>query len=379
MSPRPKDHYRTLGVGEKASAEELKSAYRSLAKRYHPDKNRDNPKAAERFKEISEAYSVLSDPKKRSQYDKMRRLGAFGFGQPGTRPGGGGRSSSSTAGNPGMPFEDLQSGLGSISDLWASVFGDTKRPSERENRRQEKPKKGQNVEYLVEIAFLTAARGGKVTVEFALTEPCARCSGTGAKPGTRLARCKECEGNGTVSFGQSHFTIQRPCPACFGRGRTPEDPCGSCNGRREIRAKRRVAVAVPTGAENGSKVRLAGRGESGGGGTAPGDLIVKFKVRPHHFFRREGLDIHVTVPINLAQATLGSNLRVKTVDGRRVVIRIPPGTQSGTKFRVRGRGIEKADRRGDFYVETRVDIPEKLSEEELAAMQGFAKASGMKH
>ena len=379
MNQPRKDYYRTLGVGEKASAEEIKAAYRSLAKRYHPDKNPNDDRAAERFKEVGEAYAVLSDAGKRRQYDHMRRLGALGFGR-GPRAGnkaGGPTSSKPTS---GLSFEDMQDGFGNLADLMSSLFGQGARPGgQPDPRKGARAAKGPNVEYIVEIPFLAAARGGEVTVNLSLTETCAPCGDTGAKPGTKLKPCEECAGDGMVSFGQGGFAVKRPCPACFGRGKAPEQPCEACSGRGEVRNPRKVHVKVPPGSDNGTKVRLAGRGESGGAGALPGDLIVTFKVKPHRFFkRRKGLDVYATVRINLAQATLGSRIRVRTIDGRRALIRVPPGTQSGTKFRVRGRGIEKGDRRGDFYVETLVDIPDKLSGEELEAMEGFAKASGLR-
>lgn len=379
MSAPRKDYYRTLGVGAKASQAEIKKAYRTLAKKYHPDKNRDAPEASLRFKEIGEAYSVLSDPKKRKHYDQMRRLGAFGMGTGArSRDGAGAGPKPASGVRTEYSFEDLQGGFGNVSDLLSSLFGQREARSGPNARPTDGPVRGVDVEYLVDVPFLTAARGGKVTVELSLTEQCAPCNGSGAEPGTGLRSCGECGGEGTVSFGQGGFAVKRPCPACFGRGKTPETPCEPCVGRGERRRRRTVRVDVPTGVDTGGKVRLPGRGESGRTGGAPGDLIVSFKVAPHRFFRRKGLDIHATVPVNIIQATLGTAIRVKTVSGKKVVIRIPPGTQTGTKFRVRGRGIERGERRGDFYVETRVAIPEELSDEEREAMQEFAKASGMK-
>jgi molecular chaperone DnaJ len=232
---------------------------------------------------------------------------------------------------------------------------------------------------VVEVPFLTAARGGKVSVQVAITEECATCGGSGAKPGTSLRRCSECNGSGDVSFGQGGFAVKRPCPACFGRGTIPETPCPSCQGRGSLRQRRTLAVNVPAGTDTGTKVRLSGQGERGRAGGAPGDLILTFKVKPHRFFRRDGLDIHVTVPINVVQATLGSKIRVRTISGKKVVLRIPPGTQTGTKFRVRGQGVEKGGRVGDQYVEVKVQVPDELSDEEQRAMEGFAEATGLKH
>lgn len=383
MAGTNKDFYELLGVGEKASPDEIKKAYRKLAKKYHPDANRDDPKAQERFKEIGEAYSVLSDPDKRKQYDQMRRLGSFGFGRgrtggaprPGAgspRPGPGGYQTET------FSFEDLGGGFGNISDLFSSLF-DNLGKKDGPGGPRKGPQKGQNVEYVVEVPFLTAVRGGKVSVSVSISEECATCGGSGARPGSSLHRCTECKGSGNVSFGQGGFAVQRPCPACFGRGQIPEDPCPSCDGRGTVRQTRTIAINVPEATDTGTKVRLTGQGERGRQGGAPGDLIITFKVQPHRFFRREGLDIHVTVPINIVQATLGSKIRVRTVSGKKVVLNIPKGTQSGTKFRIRGQGLEKGGRVGDQYVEVRVEVPDELSDEERRAMESFASATGLKH
>jgi molecular chaperone DnaJ len=235
------------------------------------------------------------------------------------------------------------------------------------------------VEYVVEIPFLTAALGGKVSVEVAITEDCTTCGGDGAKPGTGLRACSECGGTGTVAFGQGGFAVKRPCPACFGRGKIPESPCASCDGRGSVRQRRKLQINVPVGVDTGAKVRLSGQGERGKGGGPAGDLVITFKVQPHRFFRREGLDIHVTVPINIVQATLGSKIRVVTIHGRKVVLKIPQGTQSGTRFRIKGQGISKGDQVGDQYVEAKVHVPDRLSDEEQRAMEEFAEATGLKH
>ena len=379
MAPAKKDFYQILGVPSKATPAEIKKAYRKLAKQHHPDANPGKPKAAERFKSIGEAYSVLSNAEERKQYDHMRRLGACGFGQ--ARPGQGGHRPGTPGGfeaQPGFSFDDLQGGFGNISDLFSSLFDNIgKKPPGQEKKRGRE--KGQNVEYVVEIPFLTAARGGKVSVEVSITEDCATCGGDGAKPGTELKRCKECHGSGDVSFGQGGFAVKRPCPACMGRGRIPETPCTSCEGRGTVRQKRKLQINVPVGVESGAKVRLSGQGERGKAGGKAGDLIITFRVDKHRFFRREGLDIHVTVPINIVQATLGSKIRVRTIAGKKVVLKVPTGTQSGTKFRIRGQGIQKADRRGDQYVQVKISVPDELSDEEQKAMEEFAEATGLKH
>lgn len=379
MAAAKRDFYEVLGVSEKATPEEIKKTYRKLAKQYHPDANPNNPQAAERFKEIGEAYSVLSDAEKRKQYDQMRRLGAFGglgrsgpTGRPGPGTGAGGFQA-----EPGFSFEDLQGGFGNISDLFSSLFDLGKKTPHGARRRG--PQKGQNVEYMVEVPFLSAALGGKVSVEVAITEDCATCGGDGAKPGTQVRACAECGGSGNVSFGQGGFAVKRPCPACFGKGRIPEAACPSCEGRGTVHQRRKLQINVPVGTETGSKVRLSGQGERGKEGGPAGDLVITFKVQPHRFFRREGLDVYVTVPINIVQATLGSKIKVATVHGTKVVLKIPEGTQTGTRFRIKGQGIEKGDRRGDQYVDVKVEVPAKLSEEEQRALEEFAQLTGLKH
>jgi len=376
MASGPKDFYKVLGVPEKATAEEIKKAYRKLAKTHHPDANKGDAKAAERFKEIGEAYSVLSDPEKRKQYDEMKRLGGLGgFGGFGGRPRPGGQPGAGAG--PNVGFEDFGGGFGSISDLFSQLFdmGRGKGGQQQPAGRQ----RGGDVEYVVEIPFLTAVTGGKISINVAVTEECATCAGSGAKPGTSIKTCEECGGSGTVSFGQGGFAVKRPCPACLGRGKIPETPCEVCQGKGVVRQQRRLDVNVPSGVDTGSRMRLAGQGERGSQGGQPGDLILSFKVQPHRFFKRDGLDIHVNVPINIVQATLGSKIRVKTVSGKKVVLKIPKGTQSGTKFRIRGQGIQKDGRVGDQYVEVVVRVPEELTDAERKAMEEFADASGLKH
>ncbi|MDA0328913.1 MAG: molecular chaperone DnaJ [Gemmatimonadetes bacterium] len=380
MAGAGKDFYQILGVGEKADPGEIKKAYRKLAKAHHPDANQGNPKAAERFKEIGSAYAVLSDPKKRKQYDQMRRMGSLGFGggRGGAPPPRGGPGA-----DPGFTFDDLQGGFGNISDLFSSLFDLGKKGPDGPGVGGGKPKsgkqKGANVEYVVEIPFLTGVGGGKISVDVSITEDCTTCGGDGGKPGAAVRACEECRATGNVSFGQGGFAVNRPCPACFGRGKIPEVACPSCAGRGAVRQQRKIQIAVNPGVETGSKVRLSGQGERGKNGGPAGDLIISFKVLPHRFFKREGLDIHVSVPINIVQATLGSKIRVSTISGKKVVLNIPKGTQSGTKFRVRGQGVDKGDRVGDQYVEVVVSVPEKLSDDERRAMEEFADATGLKH
>jgi molecular chaperone DnaJ len=373
MAAQTKDFYRILGVSESATADEIKKAYRKLAKQHHPDANPNNAAASEKFKEVSEAYSILSDEPKRKQYDQMRKFGGLGG-----LGGFGGRSTgaSTRPGGPapgGMGEEELD--FGGISDLFSSIFDF----SRGKKQRPAGPQRGEDIEYSVEVPFDTAARGGKITVLIPVTEECATCAGTGAKPGTPVVACAECKGSGTITFGQGSFGVSRPCPACMGKGKVPKEPCATCSGQGQVRRQRQVSIAVPSGVDNGSKIRLTGQGEKGPSAGPPGDLLITFKVHPDPFFTREGLDVVSTVPINLAQATLGSRIRVRTVDGQKVVLRIPPGTQSGTRFRIKGMGVEKGGRRGDQFVKVEVSVPESLADAAAEKFREFAEAAGLKY
>lgn len=374
MAAQGKDFYRILGVAENASADEVKKSYRKLAKQFHPDANPNDASAADRFKELSEAYSVLSDEEKRKQYDAMRRYGAFGAGGPGFGRGTGAQrgAGAGAADAGGFSFENLGD-VGGLGDLFGSIFDVGRRRG-----RARGPARGENVEYAVEVPFEMAVRGGKLPITVPVTEDCPTCGGSGAKPGTSVTQCPECNGTGTVVFGQGGFAVTRPCPMCRGRGTIPSDPCPTCNGNGKVRRERQIQVNVPAGVDTGSKLRLAGQGEAGGGGGAPGDLILTFRVQPDRFFTREGLDLVCTVPINVAQAMLGSRIRVRTVDGK-VDLRIPSGTQSGTRFRIRGKGVEKAGRRGDQYVRVQVTVPGELDPREQELLREFADSAGLKY
>src|SRR6266550_3709384 len=352
-----KDFYSVLGVSSSASQDEIKKAYRRLAKKHHPDANAADPKAAERFKEISEANNVLGDPEKRKQYDEMRRLGAFDGG--GFGGFGGGRSSRAGArgaaggGAQTINFQDFDiGGLGGLGDLFSSMFGGGET---RQTSRQRGPEKGQTVEANLDIPFRTAARGGSLRI------------------------CPECNGRGVISFGQGGFAVNRPCPVCLGRGQVPTEPCPTCHGSGEVRARKKVLINVPPGVDTGSKIRLKGQGGKGTRDGPPGDLIITFNVLADKFYKRDGLDVIATVPLNIAQATLGTKISVRTLDGKKVAIKIPPGTPSGKRFRVRGQGIQKGEKKGDLIVEVSILVPEKLSEEQERMMKEFAESGGMKY
>lgn len=388
---RVKDFYSVLGVPAAASADEIKKQYRKLAKKYHPDANPSDPKASDRFKEISEAYTVLSDAEKRKQYDEMRRLGAFsgypGFGgrQGGARtgPGAGGRRGAGPAG--GFPadgstfrFEDFDvGGLGGLGDLFSSMFGNGARTGGAARSRE--PERGETVEMLLEVPFRVAARGGKVPVELEVNEPCPTCHGSGGAPGATFRACSECGGRGIVSFGQGGFAVNRPCPVCLGRGQVPTELCPACHGLGDVRNRRKVLITVPAGADTGARIRLRGKGGRGSNGAPAGDLVISLQVQPDRFFTRDGLDLIATVPLNIAQATLGSKISVRTLDGKKVAIKIPPGTPSGKRFRVRGQGVEKDGTLGDLLVQVEVNVPETLTKDQEQMMRDFAAAGGMKY
>ena len=367
-----KDYYGVLGVTSNATPDQIKRAYRKLAKKYHPDANPGDKSAGEKFKEISEAHAILADSERRKQYDQLRRYGAFtGGGRGGgarPRPGGSG-------GGGGTRFEEFDPGdlgLGGLGDLFSSIFGGG-------GKRRGGSERGESVETVVSIPFRVAALGGKVPITVPVTEACSTCGGSGAAPGSTLSTCAECRGTGTVSFGYGGFAVKRPCPACRGRGKVAAQKCGTCQGVGELRVEKRLMITVPAGTDNGTKIRLKEQGPRGTGGAAAGDLVVAFQVEPDRFFTRDGLDLHCSVSINVAQAMLGTRLKVRTVDGKHVVLRIPAGTQGGRTFRIKGQGIEKGGARGDQLVEIRVDLPEKLSPEQEAMIKSFADAAGLKY
>jgi molecular chaperone DnaJ len=266
----------------------------------------------------------------------------------------------------GFDFGDF----GGLGDIFSSIFGRGGRQGEA---------RGDSLVAGVEVPFGVAALGGKITVTIPVTEPCPTCSGSGGAPGATWSTCPECAGRGTNSIGQGGFAVNRPCPQCRGRGRVPSQPCPPCRGSGDVRTERRVAITVPPATESGSRIRLRGQGESSRPGGTPGDLIITFQVQPDRFFRREGLDIVCEVPLNVVQATLGTRLRVRTVDGKKVMLRIPPGTQPGRKFRIKGQGLEKNGRRGDQLVAVQVTVPGELTPEQQELMRRFADSAKMSY
>ena len=369
-----KDFYAVLGVSASATADEIKKQYRRLAKQYHPDTNKGEVKAADRFKEISEAYNVLGNAEKRKQYDEMRRLGAFDpfTASRGSRPGAGARPG---AGGAGPRVEDFDiGGLGGLGDIFSSMFGGGTR-----QQRPSVPEKGQSVETTLEIPFRVAALGGKVPIELEVNEECATCSGSGAAPGARMQLCPECQGRGVISFGQGSFAVNRPCPRCLGKGSVPTERCPTCDGAGSTRTHKKLLITVPQGTESGSKIRLKGQGGRGVRGGPNGDILITFQVKGEADYEREGLDLVVQAQVNIAQATLGSKVTVRTLDDKKVTITLPAGTPSGKRFRVRGHGIQKDGQSGDLIVQVSLTVPDDLTAEQRRLMEQFAAATKLEY
>lgn len=362
-----KDFYAELGVSSEASAEEIKKAYRKLARELHPDANPGDAKAEARFKAVSEAYGVLSDTTKRREYDEARRL--FGAGGRGGYPGGG----FAGGGGGDFDFNDLfgaQTGGGNINDLLGGLFN-RQRPGATTSR----PRRGSDVETAVRIDFTEAVRG--TTVPLRLTSPtnCATCGGSGARPGTTPRRCPTCSGTGFISTSQGAFAFSEPCRDCRGTGRLIDEPCGECGGDGVSTRTRTLTVRIPAGVGDGQRIRLAGQGEPGRHGAPAGDLFVLVHVTPHKHFGRDGNDLTLDVPMTFPEAVLGSTVSVPTLDGR-VSVRIPPGTTSGRVMRVRGRGVRRKDgTAGDLLITLRVAVPSHLDSQAQEALDAYAAAT----
>lgn len=346
MSARTyKDYYKILGVGKNATQKEIKDAYRKLARRHHPDANPNTPDSEEKFKEISEAYEVLGDAKKRKEYDQ---LGQF-FG--GYRPGG----SYDEAWTRGFrDFGDI-GGFRDLFDLFG--FGERERVSQRV--------RGQDLVYNVHLSFEEALKGTEVTLRVSRDETCATCGGSGAKPGTAPKTCPTCGGRGLVADNQGFFSISRTCPRCMGRGTITEEACPTCRGAGRVTRTGAETLKIPAGVRDGSRIRFRGKGQAGSGGGPPGDLYIVTKVAPHAFFKRSGSDIILDLPITFTEAALGAKIKIPTIDGE-VTLKIPPGTQSGSILRLKGKGAPKlgGGGYGDMLVRVEVQVPAKLSAEE---------------
>jgi molecular chaperone DnaJ len=360
-----RDYYATLGVGEGATDKEITRAYRRLAKRYHPDANPGNAEAEERFKEISAAYDVLSDPEKRKEYDEVRRLVASGA----FRPGAGGFGPSGFGpGFEGGTFT-FDEGI-DLGDLLGGLFGG-RAPG---GRRRGGARRGADLETEVHLDFLDALSGVTTTVSFTADAPCETCGGSGAAPGHPPERCPRCGGRGAIAVDQGPFSFTEVCPRCGGRGSIVREPCSRCSGRGVELRRRDVKVRIPPGVADGQRIRVKGKGAAGIGGGPPGDLYVVVRVRPHPVFTRRGRDLHVKVPVTFAEAALGANVRVPTPDGP-VTVRLRPGTQSGSTQRIRGRGVHSAKGEpGDLLVTFEVAVPDHLDERQRKAVEELAAA-----
>jgi len=362
-----KDFYAILGVAEDASAQDVKKAYRKLAQKLHPDANHGDKTAEERFKEVGRAYSVLSDPKKRAEYDEARRLvraGGFGGGFSGFPGGGYGNSRARVE-----DFGDLGD-LGGLGGLFGNLFGGGR-------NQQRGARRGRDVESEVTLGFEEAVRGATIPLQLRGPAACHTCKGTGAKPGTLPRHCPTCNGRGTVTRDQGLFGLSSPCPTCQGRGTVTDNPCPTCKGSGTEVRSRELRVRVPAGVNDGATIKLKGQGEPGQAGAPGGDLIVKVRVNPHPLFGRRGHDLTLTVPVTFAEAALGTEVTVPTLDGQ-VTFKIPPGTQNGRTFRVKGRGVAGNGRgkpTGDLLLTVQVAVPEKLSRKERDLLREFASLS----
>lgn len=365
-----KDYYKILGLSEKASSGEIKKVYRKLAKRYHPDTHPGDKTAEERFKEISEAYEVLNDPKKRAQYDQLRKY------RPGSSQGFDFRQAYRDRGfkqpfGGSFSFQDL-GGLGGLGDIFGDIFD----LGSRTRQARYGPRKGEDLHFEITVPFDLSISGGKTVINLPREEICPVCSGTGAAPGSSTSTCPDCQGRGLISIAQGGFSINRPCPRCYGRGSIISQPCQNCAGLGQVKRTRRLAIKIPAGISEGSKIRLREQGFSGTGGGPPGDVILTVRVGEHRFFRRKGRDIYCQVPINIVQAILGSRIRVRTIDGK-AELKIPPGTQSGTTFRLRGKGVSTNGKQGDQLVKVRIIIPKNISEKQKRLIREFAREGGL--
>ncbi|MEI4280124.1 molecular chaperone DnaJ [Klenkia terrae] len=381
-----KDYYAALGVAKDADAAAIKKAYRALARDLHPDKNPDNAAAEAKFKEASEAYGVLSDPQKRTEYDEARRL----FGSGGFRPGGAGGGFPSAGGYPsggaGQPFDlgDLfgaagqggagtRAGGGGLGDLFGGLFGGGAAPGGTRSRQQAAsgPARGQDVETEATLAFDEAVLG--VTVPLRMQSPgsCPTCHGSGAKPGTAPHTCPVCNGAGVTSRSQGAFAFSEPCRECRGSGSVVDDPCATCKGSGITDQVRTITVRIPAGVKDGQRIRLAGKGAPGRRGGPAGDLFVVVHVTGSELFGRSGDDLTLDVPITFAEAALGTTLTVPTLEGT-VSLKVPAGTSGGRTFRVRGRGVQGKSRAGDLLVTVSIAVPAALSPEARTAVEALA-------
>ncbi|WP_369309914.1 molecular chaperone DnaJ [Providencia rettgeri] len=350
-----RDFYQVLELEKNASEKDIKRAYKRLAMKYHPDRNQGNKdESEEKFKEIKEAYEVLSDEQKRAAYDQY---GHAAFEQGGMGGGGGFGA--------GADFSDI------FGDVFGDIFGG--------GRRQQRPSRGSDLQYNMELTLEEAVRGVTKEIRIPTLETCDVCHGNGAKPGTSADTCPTCHGMGQVHMRQGFFSVQQPCPTCHGRGKVIKDPCNKCHGHGRVERYKTLSVKIPAGVDTGDRVRLSGEGEAGEKGAPAGDLFVQVRVLPHHIFERDGNNLHCEVPINFADAALGGEIEVPTLDGR-VKLKIPAETQTGKIFRMKGKGVKsvRGGLQGDLMCHIVVETPVKLNEKQKALLKEFGESLGGK-
>ncbi len=353
MSKR--DYYEVLGIERDASDQQIKSAYRKLALKHHPDRNPGDHKAEERFKEAAEAYAVLADRDKRAMYDRFGHAGVSGAGA-----GAGGIDPTIFA-----DFSDIFAGLGETFGF-GDIFG--------ARRRRGGPQRGSDLRYDLEISFEESANGVETTIQIPREETCETCQGSGAAPGTSAETCAQCRGAGQLRYQQGFLTVARPCPNCRGTGKTIAKPCQSCRGAGRVARDRKLTVKIPPGIDTGQRLRIHGEGEHGSAGGPPGDLYVVVHVQEHHFFHREGDDLYCQLPIAFPILALGGTVKVPTLNGREE-LHIPSGTQPGARFKVRGKGMPNVAGRGhgDLHVIAGVSVPKKLSKEQKHLLEELSR------
>jgi molecular chaperone DnaJ len=365
------DFYQTLGVAKTASQDEIKKAFRKLARQHHPDKNPGDKAAEEKFKEVNQAYETLSDPAKRKQYDELSRLGAFGAG-----PGGGFRPGQ--GGFQGFDPRMFQQGgatfeMGDLGDLLSGLFGGAGGPGGPRRAAE----RGADLQADVTVSFEDSLRGATVRVPVEKADTCETCHGTGAKAGTTPKICPDCQGRGVVAQNQGFFALSQPCPRCLGNGTLIEHPCPECGGSGVQARTRRLAVKVPAGAKDGTRIRIKGKGEAGQRGGPTGDLYVVVHIEPDRLFERNGDDLVLDVPVTLSEAALGTRVKVPTPGGGSVSLKVPAGSHDGRTLRVRGKGAPKIKGgQGDLLVRLRLVVPDKLSKEQKQLLEKLGATLG---
>ncbi|PKQ08206.1 MAG: molecular chaperone DnaJ [Alphaproteobacteria bacterium HGW-Alphaproteobacteria-11] len=361
MSKR--DFYDVLGVGRDASADELKKAYRNLAKKLHPDQNQGDKEAEKRFKELNEAYDALKDEQSRAAYDQ--------FGHAAFDGGMGGMGAGARGGARGF------AGGASMSDIFDDLFGEFMGGRRGPRGGGDGRMRGHDLRYNMEIDFEEAFEGKKAQVRVPSSVACETCNGSGAAPGSSPVTCTTCQGHGKVRASQGFFTIERTCPTCHGRGQTIDKPCTACHGQGRVEKERTLSVNIPAGVEDGTRIRLAGEGEAGMRGGPAGDLYIFLSVKPHRLFERDGADIFCRVPISMVTASLGGEIEVPTLGGKKVKVKVPEGAQTGRQFRLKGKGMPVVNSRetGDLYIQITVETPVNLNKKQKDLLKEFETAS----